>query len=303
MDLDPVQERVRQAYAAAARAASAGRAACCGDPAAPAGRAACCGDPTTPAGPAARGGDPTAPAGPAVTGEPAGPGCGCGTGSGGDAGAAGAFGAGRYSDADRAELAPGVLEASLGCGNPLAVADLRPGDTVLDLGSGAGGDVLLSARRVGPAGRVYGLDMTEEMRQLARANAARARVTNVEVLAGTIERVPLPDASVDVVISNCVINLSVDKPAVFAEMFRVLRPGGRVGVADIVADDALTPAQRAERGEWTACIAGALTRSEYVEGLTAAGFTRVDVSVTHRVADGMYAAIVTARRPADAAVS
>ncbi|MFS8498630.1 MAG: arsenite methyltransferase [Micromonosporaceae bacterium] len=301
MDLDPVQERVRQAYAAAARAAFAGRAACCGDAATSPGRAACCG--TGPAAPATCSDDPTTSAGPTIIGESCGPRRGRGAAAGDDPGAADASAAGWYSDADRAELPPGVLEASLGCGNPLVVADLRPGDTVLDLGSGAGGDVLLSARRVGPAGRVYGLDMTDEMLQLARANAARAGVTNVEFLRGTIERIPLPDASVDVVISNCVINLSVDKPAVFAEMFRVLRPGGRVGVADIVADDALTPAQRAERGEWTACIAGALTRSEYLAGLAAAGFTGVDVSVTHRVADGMYAAIITARRPPDTAVS
>jgi ubiquinone/menaquinone biosynthesis C-methylase UbiE len=146
--------------------------------------------------------------------------------------------------------------ASLGCGNPIAVADLHPGERVLDLGSGGGIDVLLSARRVGHSGFAYGVDMTDEMLELARANQARAGLTNVEFLKGTIENVPLPDASVDVVISNCVINLSTDKSAVIAEMFRVLTPGGRLGISDVVAEDHLTSTDRAERGSYVGCIAG-----------------------------------------------
>jgi ubiquinone/menaquinone biosynthesis C-methylase UbiE len=187
--------------------------------------------------------------------------------------------------------------ASLGCGNPTAVAELRAGEVVLDLGSGGGIDVILSARRVGPTGKAYGVDMTDEMLELARGNAAKAGVTNVEFLAGDIEAVPLPDASVDVVISNCVVNLSVDKPAVFAEMARLLRPGGRIGIADIVADDDLTPAQRAERGDFAGCIAGALSVSEYEAGLRGAGFTDIDVTLTHEVADRMHSAIVRATKP------
>lgn len=209
---------------------------------------------------------------------------------------AGTFGAGLYPADDLVTLPAAARDASLGCGNPLAVADLHPGDTVLDLGSGGGGDVLLSARRVGPTGRVYGLDMTEEMLELARNNASEAGVGNVEFRKGQIEEIPLPDASVDVVISNCVINLSTDKPAVFAQMHRVLRPGGRVGVTDVVAEDTLSPADRAERGDWVGCVAGALSRSEYVDGLTAAGFTDVDVSYTHQVAEGMHSAVIRATR-------
>lgn len=207
------------------------------------------------------------------------------------------FGAGLYPADDLVTLPAAARDASLGCGNPLAVADLHPGEAVLDLGSGGGGDVLLSARRVGPTGRVYGLDMTDEMLELARKNASDAGVGNVEFRKGQIEDIPLPDASVDVVISNCVINLSTDKPAVFAQMHRVLRPGGRVGVSDVVAEDTLTPAERAERGDWVGCVAGALSRSEYVDGLTAAGFTDVDVSFTHQVAEGMHSAIIRATRP------
>jgi SAM-dependent methyltransferase len=220
-----------------------------------------------------------------------------GSGCCGDAEATGSFGESYYSDAERAELPLAAKASGLGCGNPLAVADLHEGETVLDLGSGGGGDVLLSARRVGPTGRVYGLDMTDEMLDLARRNIAEAGATNVELRKGHIEQIPLSDASVDVVISNCVINLSVDKPAVFAQMHRVLRPGGRVGVSDIVADDDLTPEQRAERGDWSSCAAGALSRSEYVDGLTTAGFSGVEVSYTHQVADGMHSAIVRATRP------
>jgi arsenite methyltransferase len=187
--------------------------------------------------------------------------------------------------------------ASLGCGNPTAVADLHEGETVLDLGSGGGIDVLLSARRVGPTGTVYGLDMTDEMLDLARRNAAAAGATTVEFLRGRIEAIPLPAASVDVVISNCVVNLSTDKPAVLAEIARVLRPGGRIGISDVVADDHLTPADRAGRGSHVGCIAGALTFSEYSAGLAAAGLTDITVTPTHQVADGMHGAIVRARKP------
>lgn len=207
------------------------------------------------------------------------------------------FGAGLYSTEEQGELPAGAVAASLGCGNPLAVAELRAGEKVLDLGSGGGIDVLLSARRVGPDGFAYGVDMTEEMLDLARANAARAGATNVEFLQGTIEQVPLPDATVDVVISNCVINLSTDKPAVLAEMFRVLTPGGRIGVSDVVAEDHLTPAMRAERGSYVGCIAGALSRSEYLDGLAAAGFVDADVQFTHEAAPGLHGAIVRATRP------
>ncbi|HEV2780067.1 MAG TPA: arsenite methyltransferase [Actinophytocola sp.] len=207
------------------------------------------------------------------------------------------FGAVAYSSGERAELPVRAVEASLGCGNPLAVADLRPGDVVLDLGSGGGIDVLLSARRVAPTGKAYGLDMTEEMLALASENARAAGATNVEFLKGHIEAIPLPDDSVDVVISNCVINLSVDKPAVFAETFRVLRPGGRFGVSDVVAEDHLSPADRAERGDYVGCIAGALSFSEYRAGLIAAGFTDVEITPTHEVADGMRSAIIRAVKP------
>ncbi|MGH3793757.1 MAG: arsenite methyltransferase [Pseudonocardiaceae bacterium] len=207
------------------------------------------------------------------------------------------FGADVYGDAERAELPSEAVAASLGCGNPLAAAELRPGQRVLDLGSGGGIDVLLSARRVSPAGMVYGLDMTEKMLDLARANAARAGATNVTFLNGTIEAVPLPDASVDVVISNCVINLSTDKPAVFAETFRVLAAKGRLAVSDVVAEDQLGPAQRGERGSYVGCVAGALSISEYRAGLAAAGFADVTITPTHQVVQGMHAAIVRAVKP------
>ena len=202
-----------------------------------------------------------------------------------------------YDALERAELPDAAVLASLGCGNPLLVAELRPGETVLDLGSGGGIDVLLSARRVGPGGRAFGLDMTDEMLELARRNAAEVGVTNVEFLKGYIEEIPLADETVDVVISNCVINLSADKGTVFREMHRVLRPGGRVGVSDIVAGDELTPAERAERGSFVGCIAGALSFSEYRAGLETAGFTDISVEPTHAVTEGMYGAIVRARRP------
>jgi arsenite methyltransferase len=207
------------------------------------------------------------------------------------------FGAALYAAADRAGLPGAALEASLGCGNPLMVADLNPGETVLDLGSGGGIDVLLSARRVGPAGKAFGLDMTEQMLELGRRNAAEAGATNVEFVKGHIEDIPLPDASVDVVISNCVINLSTDKPAVFASTHRVLRPGGRIGVSDVVAENHLTAGQRAERGEWVGCIAGALSMAEYEQGLADAGFVDIEIVPTHQVADGMHSAIVRARKP------
>ncbi|MBG7701504.1 arsenite methyltransferase [Streptomyces sp. MC1] len=207
------------------------------------------------------------------------------------------FGSALYAADDRETLPAEAVAASLGCGNPTAVAELREGERVLDLGSGGGIDVLLSARRVGPAGKAYGLDMTEEMLALALSNARKAGATNVEFLKGTIEAVPLPAGTIDVVISNCVINLSVDKPAVFAETFRVLRPGGRIGVTDVVADDTLTPAQRAERGDHVGCIAGALSFAEYRAGLEAAGFTDVQITPTHPVADGMHSAVVRAVKP------
>ena len=203
--------------------------------------------------------------------------------------------AGAYPDTG--DLPAGAVQASLGCGNPVAVADLRPGETVLDLGSGGGIDVLLSARRVGPAGKAYGLDMTEEMLDLARANARDAGAGNVEFLRGQIEAIPLPARSVDVIISNCVINLSTDRPAVFAESFRVLRPGGRLGISDILADDHLTPAQRLERGSQAGCIAGAPSFAEYRAGLSVAGFTGITITPTHQVGDGVHAAIIRAFRP------
>jgi SAM-dependent methyltransferase len=260
-DPDPVHETVRAHYAAAARAAEAGRDAeratdeatsslsCCDS--------SCCDS------------EATVPM----------------------------FGADLYAATDRESLPDAAVLASLGCGNPIAVAELREGETVLDLGSGGGIDVLLSARRVGPTGHAIGLDMTDEMLDLARRNAAEAGATNVDFVKGTIEDVPLPDASVDVVISNCVINLAADKTAVFREIARVLRPGGRMGVSDIVADDLLTPAQRADRGSFVGCIAGALSFREFRTGLRGVGLVDVEIEPTHAVADGMHAAIVRARKP------
>jgi len=210
----------------------------------------------------------------------------------------GRFGAAVYGNLDEADLPDASVLASLGCGNPTAVAALREGEVVLDLGSGGGIDVLLSARRVGPTGKAYGLDMVPEMLDLARRNVAEAGATNVEILEGHIEDVPLPASSVDVVISNCVINLSGDKPAVFAEMFRVLRPAGRVGVSDVVAEDRLTISERVELGSVVGCIAGALSVSEYRDGLGAAGFVDIETTFTHPVVDGMHASIVTATKPA-----
>ncbi len=260
-DPDTVREQVRSRYAAAARVAGGQDGCGCGQPAD----------------------------------------CGCGSGCcGATTSEAPGFGARLYTAADRDTLPGAAVLASLGCGNPTAVAELREGETVLDLGSGGGIDVLLSARRVGPTGRAYGLDMTEEMLALARRNAAEAGATNVEWLKGQIEAIPLPAGTVDVVISNCVVNLSVDKAAVFAETYRVLKPGGRIGLTDVVADDALTPEDRAERGAWVGCVAGALSKAEYESGLASAGFTEVSVSFTHQVGDGLHSAVVRARRPADA---
>ena len=209
------------------------------------------------------------------------------------------FGSALYTQLDRSDLPVAAVAASLGCGNPTAVADLHEGERVLDLGSGGGIDVLLSAKRVGPTGFAYGVDMTTEMLDLARANAAKAGATNVEFLQGTIEDIPLPDAAVDVVISNCVINLSTDKPAVLGEMFRVLSPGGRIGISDVVAEDHLTADQRAERGAYVGCIAGALSQREYLDGLAAAGFVDATVEFTHVVADQMHGAVIHATKPAD----
>jgi SAM-dependent methyltransferase len=218
---------------------------------------------------------------------------GCGCGDGGCC-SDGEFGSTLYDIAQRAELPDAAVLASLGCGNPTAVADLREGETVLDLGSGGGIDVILSAKRVGRAGHAYGLDMTDEMLALARRNAADAGIANVTFLKGLIEEIPLPTASVDVVISNCVINLSTDKPSVLREIGRVLKPGGRIGISDVIAEDRLEPQERAERGSYVGCIAGALSTSEYTEGLRAAGFDDVTVEFTHQVADGMHGAIVKA---------
>jgi SAM-dependent methyltransferase len=218
----------------------------------------------------------------------------CGSSDSADVGTI--FGAGLYGADEHSALPAEAVAASLGCGNPTAVADLHPGERVLDLGSGGGIDVLLSARRVGPDGFAYGIDMTDEMLALAEANKAKAGVTNVEFRKGAIEDIPLPDEAVDVVISNCVINLSVDKPAVLAEMFRVLVPGGRIGISDVVAEDHLTPAQRAERGSHVGCIAGALSEQEYLDGLSQAGFIDASVTFTHQVADGMHGAIIRATR-------
>jgi arsenite methyltransferase len=265
-DQDTLREQVRARYAAAATKVSAGQGDCgCGQPADCGCDSSCCG-------------------GAATAEEPG-------------------FGAELYAALDRDELPDSAVLASLGCGNPTAVAELHEGETVLDLGSGGGIDVLLSAKRVGPTGKAYGLDMTEEMLALARRNAAEAGATNVDFLKGQIEAVPLPAATVDVVISNCVVNLSTDKPAVFAETFRVLKPGGRIGITDVVAEDLLSVEERAERGAWVGCIAGALSRAEYEAGLAAAGFEQVSVTFTHQVGDGLHSAIIKATRPSDAAAT
>ena len=261
-DQDALREQVRARYAAAATKVTAGAGGCgCGQPADCGCDSGCCG-------------------GAATAEEPG-------------------FGAELYAALDRDQLPDTALLASLGCGNPTAVAELAEGETVLDLGSGGGIDVLLSAKRVGPTGKAYGLDMTEEMLALARRNTAEAGATNVDFLKGHIEAIPLPAETVDVVISNCVINLSVDKPAVFSETFRVLKPGGRIGITDVVAEDHLTAEDRAERGSYVGCIAGALSKHEYEASLTAAGFTAISVAFTHQVGDGLHSAIIKATKPTD----
>jgi arsenite methyltransferase len=261
-DSDALREQVRARYAAAATKVTAGAGDCgCGQPADCGCDSGCCG-------------------GPAAAEEPG-------------------FGAELYAALDRDQLPGTALLASLGCGNPTAVAELHEGETVLDLGSGGGIDVLLSAKRVGLTGKAYGLDMTEEMLALARANAAKAGATNVDFLKGQIEAIPLPAETIDVVISNCVVNLSTDKPAVFAETYRVLKPGGRIGITDVVAEDQLSPAERAERGAWVGCIAGALSKTEYEAGLAAAGFTGVSVAFTQQVGDGLHSTIIKATKPTD----
>jgi arsenite methyltransferase len=258
-DKDAVVERVRARYAAAATRLTGGQGCGCGQPADCGCDGGCCG-------------------GAATAAEPG-------------------FGAALYAAGDRDQLPDTAVLASLGCGNPTAVAELHEGETVLDLGSGGGVDVLLSAGRVGPTGKAYGLDMTEEMLALARGNAAKAGASNVDFLKGRIEAVPLPAGTVDVVISNCVVNLSTDKPAVFAETFRVLKPGGRLGITDVVAEDRLSAEDRAERGAWVGCIAGALSKAEYEAGLAAAGFRQVSVTFTHPVGDGLHSAIIRATKP------
>jgi arsenite methyltransferase len=255
-ETDRIREAVRDSYAAAARAASAGAQSGCGPE-----------------------------------------GCGCGGETVLDEEQRRAFGSELYAIEERDELPDAAKLASLGCGNPTAVAELHEGDTVLDLGSGGGIDVLLSARRVGPTGKAYGLDMTDEMLELARRNQRQAGVDNVEFLKGTIEEAPLPDSSVDVVISNCVINLSADKGQVFREAARVLRPGGRFAVTDIVADPDMDEATRRDMAQWTGCVAGALTPAEFERGLRAAGFEEIEIRETHRVHEHAGSAIIRASRP------
>src|SRR5688572_27577072 len=210
---------------------------------------------------------------------------------------AGVFGSGLYADGETEGATAGALGASLGCGVPTAVADLHAGETVLDLGSGAGADVLISARRVGATGKAIGLDMTDEMLELARANAAEAGVANVTFVKGYLEDIPLADASVDVVISNCVINLARDKQRVLAEAARVLRPGGRFAVSDVIADEGMDEATRADMAAYTGCIAGALTEAEFRSALAAAGLTDVEIRPTHRVHDQAASVIVRASKP------
>jgi arsenite methyltransferase len=225
--------------------------------------------------------------------------CGCGSGSccaDGETDAS-MFGEALYDAEQRGELPQAATLASLGCGNPIAVAELCEGETVLDLGSGGGIDVILSAKRVGPSGNAYGLDMTDEMLALAQQNARGAGVTNVHFLKGMIEQIPLPADAVDVVISNCVVNLSADKRKVLAETARVLRPGGRFAVSDVIADPDMDEATRADMQQWTGCVAGALTRAEFEDALVAAGLTDIEINETHRVHEHATSAIVRARKP------
>jgi arsenite methyltransferase len=254
-----IRDRVRERYAAAARAAADQTG------------AGCCGGPAREAG-----------CGPAVTG----------------GGREEVFSAALCDEVAREEVPAAAIEASLGCGVPTAVADLDEGETVLDLGSGAGADVLISARRVGTTGKAIGLDMTDEMLELARVNARQAGLHNVEFVKGYIEDIPLADAAVDVVISNCVINLAADKNKVLAETARVLRPGGRLAVSDVIADADMDAATRADMEQWTGCIAGALTRDEYERALAAGGFADIEITETHRVHQHASSAIVRARKPA-----
>jgi len=299
LELNEIQQVVRDRYAETAVAVAAGltkheathgttaEATCCGPE--------CCGPTLASANPAAAG-TPSASL-PTNTrlAAPQADAC-CNDGCCSDV--SGTYGLELYDAAEREGLPDAALLASLGCGNPIAVAELREGETVLDLGSGGGIDVLLSARRVGPTGRAIGVDMTDEMLALARRNAVEAGARNVEFRKGTIEALPLEDASVDVVISNCVINLASDKSAVFSEIARVLRPGGRVGVSDVIADDLLTPEQRAERGSFVGCIAGALSFREMRTGLQDVGLTDVEVVPTHQIVEGMHSAIIRATKPA-----
>jgi SAM-dependent methyltransferase len=232
----------------------------------------------------------------------AGCGCGCQTTDAADtccteAPSEAIFGAELYDGQDTGGAPEAAVSASLGCGVPTAVADLREGETVLDLGSGAGADVLISARRVGPTGRAIGIDMTDEMLELARANAVGAGIANVEFIKGYLEELPLADASVDVVISNCVINLAADKSRVLREIARVLRPGGRFAVSDVIADADMDAATRADMEQWTGCVAGALTRADYEQALAAAGLSDIDIRETHRVHPHASSAIVRARKP------
>ena len=218
----------------------------------------------------------------------------------GPADAGGVFGAARYGDAASADIPQAAINASLGCGVPTAVADLHEGETVLDLGSGAGADVLISARRVGPTGKAIGLDMTDEMLELARSNAAESGVGNVEFLKGYLEDIPLADETVAVVISNCVINLSGDKAQAIREAARILRPGGRFAVSDVIADPDMEEDTRADMAAWTGCIAGALTEAEFRSSLQDAGFEDIEIRETHRVHEHAGAAIIRARKPAPA---
>jgi arsenite methyltransferase len=211
----------------------------------------------------------------------------------------GLFGASLYAETGEDGAPEAALSASLGCGVPTAVAELHEGETVLDLGSGAGADVLISARRVGPSGRAIGIDMTDEMLDLARRTAREAGVENVEFLKGYLEELPLPDSSVDVVISNCVINLSADKPQVLAEAARVLKPGGRLAVSDVIADPDMDEATKADMQAWTGCIAGALTETEFRAALTAAGLADQEFRETHRVHEHAGATIIRARKPSE----
>jgi arsenite methyltransferase len=252
-----LREAVRERYAQAALAVGEGSATCCG---------------------------------------PAESSCGCGAGALVE-NESDVFGPELYSGEERDSLPDAAKLASLGCGNPTAVAELHEGEVVLDLGSGGGIDVLLSAQRVGPTGKAYGLDMTDEMLELARHNRREAGVDNVAFLKGTIEDIPLPDESVDVIISNCVINLSGDKPRVFREAVRVLRAGGRFAVTDIVADPDMDEATRRDLEQWTGCIAGALTARDFERELAAAGFERIEIRETHRVHEQASSAIVRASVP------